>query len=31
MYKTYGQHTEVLQSDIDKAFQRFAEGDREEE
>jgi methyl-accepting chemotaxis protein len=26
MYKTYGQHTEILQSDIDKAFQRFTAG-----
>jgi methyl-accepting chemotaxis protein len=26
MYKTYGQHTEILQSDIDRAFQRFSTG-----
>jgi methyl-accepting chemotaxis protein len=26
MYKTYGQHTELLQKDIDRAFKRFSEG-----
>jgi len=31
MYKTYGQHTEILQSEIDKAFQRFTEGGSEED
>lgn len=31
MYKTYGHNTEILQSDIDRAFSRYSKGSAEDE
>ena len=31
MYKTYGQHTEVLQKDIDRAFRQFSENSEDKD